>query len=73
MDIERDRKGDKVSLMMQKGCLKKVLQNFNINGYTKSVSTPFTPHFKLKVIIFPTSVEECKYMTHVLMLARMVV
>ena len=38
IEIERDRKGNKVSLT-QKGYLKKVLQKFNINGDTKSVST----------------------------------
>jgi len=31
----------------------------------KSVSTPLTPHFKLKATISPTSIEERKYMTHV--------
>ena len=51
--------------MMQKGYLKKVLQKFNINGDTKPVNTPLTPHFKLKVIMSPTSVEEHEYMTHV--------
>jgi len=40
MKIERDQKGDKVSLT-QKEYLKKVLQKFNINDNTKSVSTPW--------------------------------
>jgi len=44
MEIERDRKGGKVSL----GVLKKVLQKFNINDDTKSVSTPLVSYFKLK-------------------------
>jgi len=57
MKIERDRKGDKFSLT-QKGYLKKVLQKFNINGDTKSVSIPLAPHFKLKGTISPTSIEE---------------
>ena len=54
----------KVSLT-QKGYLKKVLLKFNINDDTKSVSTTFDPYFKLKVTIFPTTVEEREYMTHV--------
>jgi len=45
--------------------LKKVLQKFNINGNTKSVSTPLASHFKLKATISPTTVEKCGYMTHV--------
>jgi len=55
MEIERDRKSVKV--LTQKEYLKKVLQRFYINGDAKSVSTLFTPHFKLKVIISPTTVE----------------
>ena len=39
MKIESDRKGGKVSLT-QEGYLKKVLQKFNINDDTKSISTP---------------------------------
>ena len=54
MEIERDRKGEKVSLT-QKEYLKKVLQKFNINSDTKSVSTPLAPHFKFKGTISPTS------------------
>jgi len=64
IEIERDRKGGKVSLT-QKRYLKKVLQKFNINDDTKSVSTPLAPHFKLKAIISPTTIVECEYMTHV--------
>jgi len=64
MKIERDRRSGKVSLT-QKGYLQKVLQRFNINGDTKSVSTPLTPHFKLKVTISHTTAEEHEYMTHV--------
>ena len=45
MKIERDRRSGKISLT-QKGYLQKVLQRFNIDGDTKSVSTPLTPHFK---------------------------
>jgi len=44
MEIERDWKGDKISLI-QKGYLKKVLQKFNNNDDTKSVSTLLAPHF----------------------------
>jgi len=49
IEIEQDRRSDKVSLT-QKGYLMKVLQKFNINGDTKSVSTPLAPHFKLKLL-----------------------
>ena len=64
MKIERDRKGGKVSLT-QKGYLKKVLQKFNINSDTKSVSTLLAFHFKLKATMSPTFIEERDYMTHV--------
>jgi len=47
MEIERERKGGKVSLT-QKGYLKKILQKFNINDDIKSASTPLASHFKLK-------------------------
>ena len=57
MKIERYQKGEKVSLT-QKKYLKKVLQKFRINDDTKSVSTSFDPHFKLKGTISPTSIEE---------------
>ena len=63
-EIQRDWKGDKVSLIL-KGYLKKVLQKFNINDDTKSVSTPLAPHFKLKTTMSPTTVEKHEYMTHV--------
>ena len=63
MKIERDRKGGKVRLT-HKGYLKKVLQKFNINSNTKSVSTPLAFHFKLKAIMSHTSVVEREYMTH---------
>ena len=65
MKIEQDRRSGKVSLT-QKVYLKKVLQKFNINGDSKSVNTPLAPHFKLKATMYPTSVEEREYMTHVL-------
>jgi len=64
MDIERDRRSGKVSLT-QKGYLQKVLQRFNINDDTKSVSTPLAPHFKLKSTLSPTTIEEREYMTRV--------
>jgi len=64
MEIERERKGGKV-ILMQKEYLNKVLQKFNINDDTKSVSTPLSPYFKLKAIISPTTVKEHEYMTHV--------
>ena len=64
IDIERDRKSGKFRLT-QKRYLKKVLQKFNINSDTKFISIPLSPHFKLKTTMFPTSVEEHEYMTHV--------
>ena len=64
MEIERDRSSDKVSLT-QTGYLQKILQRFNIDGDTKSVSTPLAPHFKLKAIMSPPTVEEGEYMTRV--------
>jgi len=64
MEIERDRRSCKVSLA-QKGYLQMILQRFNINGDTKSVSTPLAPYFKLKAIISLTTAEKCEYMTHV--------
>ena len=51
--------------MTEKEYLKKVFQKFNINDDTKSVSTPFTPHFKLKTTMSRITVEEHEYMTHV--------
>jgi len=51
--------------LIQKGYLKKVLQKFNINDDTKSVSTPLAPHLKLKATMSPITVEEYEYMTHV--------
>ena len=65
MKIERDRKGGKVTLT-QKGYLRKVLQKFNINGDTKSISTLLALYFKLKTTMSPTSFEEHEYKTHVL-------
>ena len=64
MENERDRKGGKVRLI-KKGYLKKVLQKFNINGDTKTVSTRLALHFKLKTIMSPTSIKEHEYMTRV--------
>jgi len=64
MKIERDRRSDKVSLT-QKGYLQKVLQKFNIDGDTKSVSTPMAPHFKLKATMSPNTIEEREYITRV--------
>jgi len=63
MEIERDRRSGKVSLT-QKGYLQKVLQRFNIDGDTKSVSIPMAPHLKLKANMSPTTIEKCEYMTH---------
>ena len=57
MEIERNRKIGKVCLT-QKWYLKKVLQRFNINGDTKSVSTLLALHFKLKTTMSPISIEE---------------
>jgi len=43
IEIERDRRSGKISLM-QKGYLKKILKKFNINSDTKSVSTLLALH-----------------------------
>jgi len=64
IESERDRRSGKLSLT-QKGYLQKVLQRFNIDDDTKSVSTPLAPHFKLKATMSPTTVEEREYMIHV--------
>jgi len=44
--------------------LKKVLQKFNIDDDTRTVSTPLAPHFKLKATMSPITVEEHEYMAH---------
>ena len=54
--IKRHRDSGKVSLA-QKEYLQKVLQKFNINGDTKSVSTPLALHFKLRAIMSPNTVK----------------
>ena len=51
--------------MTQKGYLNKVLQKFNSNDDTKSVSILLTSHFKLKSTMSRITVEEHEYMTHV--------
>ena len=43
--------------------MQKVLQRFNIDDDTKSVSTSLTPHFKLKAAMSPTTVEKREHMT----------
>ena len=43
----------------------KILQIFNIDKDTKSISTPLAPHFKLNVTMSPKTVEEREYMTRV--------
>ena len=65
MEIEREQKSGKIFLTW-KGYLQKVLQKFNINGDTKSISTTLAPHFKLKTTMSPTTVKEYEYMSHVL-------
>ena len=45
--------------------LQKVLQRFNIDGDTKTVSTLLAPHFKLKVTMSPTTIKDHEYMTRV--------
>jgi len=64
MEIERDRKSDKICLM-QKGYLQKVLQKFNINDDIKSVSILSALHFMLKTIMSPITIEEREYISHV--------
>jgi len=64
IEIVRDRHTGKVCLT-QMGYLQKVLQKFNINGDTKSISTLLAPHFKLRAIMSLTTVEEREYMSHI--------
>ena len=44
--------------------MQKVLQRFNINSDTKSVSIPLVLYFKLKATMSPTTAKEREYMTH---------
>ena len=55
MEIERDQRCGKVSLAY-KELLQKVLQRFNIDCDTKSISTPGS-YFKLKATMSPTIVK----------------
>jgi len=74
MRIDRDRKSCKVCLT-QKKYLQKLLQKFNIQSDTTSVSiyiidhlsvyTSLTSHFKLVATMSPKPVEEHEYMSHV--------
>ena len=64
MEIERNRRSGKV-ILIQIEYLQRVLQRFNIDGDTKSVSTPLAPHFKLKVTMSLTTIEDHEYMTRV--------
>jgi len=61
MKIERDRDSGNFRLT-QKQYLQKVLQKFNINGNTKSISTLLASYFKFRAIMSPTIVEEHEYM-----------
>ena len=60
----RETRSGKICLT-QIGYLQKVLQKFNINDDTKSVSTPLALHFKFRATMSPTTVEEHEYMSHV--------
>ena len=64
MKIERERKNSNICLT-ENGYLQKVPQKFNITGDMKSVSIPLASHFKLKVTMSPTIVEEREYISHV--------
>ena len=46
--------------------MQKVLQKFNINDDTKSVNTSLAPHFNLRAIMSPITVEDREYISHVL-------
>jgi len=52
MEIQRDRRKGTVCLT-QTQYLKKILQRFGVDGKTKPVSTPSTPHFKLSASMSP--------------------
>ena len=43
-----------------------MLENFNIDSDTKSVSGPLALHFKLSAKMSPKTVDESEYMSHVL-------
>ena len=64
MEVDRDMKSGE-DYLTKKGYLKEVLHKFNINGNTKSVSTLLAPYFMLKATMFPTTFEECEYISHV--------
>jgi len=72
IEIERNRKSGKVCLT-QKGYLKKVLQKFNINSNTKSVSILLAPHFKLKAIYLQLLLKSMSIYLMYLILAQLVV
>ena len=63
MEIIRDRKKGKLKLS-QKSYVEKVLQRFNMTR-AKSVSVPFTAHFKLSAEMSPKTDEEQKHMASV--------
>ena len=64
MEIKRDRHSKKLYLS-QKEYLKRVLKRFGMNKKTKSVSTPFAPHFKLSDVMSPNNEAEREYMSRV--------
>ena len=45
--------------------MKRVLKRFGMNKKTKSVSTPFAPHFKLSDAMSPNNEAEREYMSRV--------
>ena len=64
MEIKRGRHSKKLYLS-QKEYLKRVLKRFGMNKKTKSVSTPFAPHFKLSDAMSPKNEVEQEYMSRV--------
>jgi len=62
--IERDRVKGEVSLT-QKAYFQKVLQKFLISCEAKSVSSLLTPHFKLSAKMYPQTVDDREYISHI--------
>ena len=63
MEIIRDRNARKLYLS-QRGYIQKVLRRFNMSE-TKSVNTPFAPHFKLSSALNPSTQDDVAYMARV--------
>ena len=63
MEITRDRKSG-LLFLSQHNYIKKILYRFNMI-FSKLVSTPITPHFKLSVAQCSSSDEDVEYVSRV--------